>query len=79
VPKKFSALIDLCFSCQTVEVGSKSRLNFLDLLRAGYTDFVLIDTAFGYMRSRRLFAPLIARLAEATNAHFVDLRAGRRI
>ena len=43
---------------------SKSRLNFLDLLRAGHTDFVLNDAAFDYMRDRALSAPLIARLAE---------------
>ena len=27
--------------------GSKSRLNFLDLLRAGYTDYVINDAALG--------------------------------
>ena len=46
--------------------SSKSRLNFLDLLRAGHTDFVLNDAAFDYMRSRALPATLIARLAETT-------------
>ncbi|HEX3996875.1 MAG TPA: transposase [Acetobacteraceae bacterium] len=46
---------------------SKSRLNFLDLLRGGHTDFVLNDSAFDYMRSRGLSAPLIARLAEAAD------------
>ena len=34
--------------------SSKSRLNFLDLLRAGHTDFVLNDAAFDYMREPRL-------------------------
>jgi hypothetical protein len=29
--------------------SSKSRLNFLDLLRAGHTDYVLNDAAFAYM------------------------------
>ena len=33
--------------------SSKSRLNFLDLLRAGHTDFVLNDAAFDYMREPR--------------------------
>src|SRR5271163_3374318 len=41
---------------------SKSRLNFLDLLRAGHTDYVLNDAAYGYMRKHALAAPLIARL-----------------
>ena len=38
--------------------SSKSRLNFLDLLRAGHTDYVLNDAAFGYLRSRGLSAVL---------------------
>ena len=33
--------------------SSKSRLNFLGMLRAGHTDFVLNDTAFSYMRNPR--------------------------
>src|SRR5215212_5806561 len=41
---------------------SKSRLNFLDLLRAGHSDFVLNDAAFASMRSRALPAILMARL-----------------
>src|SRR5271166_6631854 len=32
--------------------ASKSRLNFLDLLRAGHTDYVLNDAAYGYMRDQ---------------------------
>ena len=52
--------------------SSKSRLNFLDLLRAGLADFVLNDLAFDYMRGRGLAAPLIARLAEAGEMHFAD-------
>ena len=46
----------------------KSRLNFLDLLRAGHTDFVLNDMAFTYMRNHALPAPLIARLAGPAEA-----------
>jgi hypothetical protein len=55
--------------------SSKTRLNFLDLLRAGYTDYVLNQAAFGYMRSRGLSGPLIARLAEARETRFVDQAA----
>jgi hypothetical protein len=55
--------------------SSKSRLNFLDLLRAGHTDYVLNEAAFGYLRSRGLAAPLIARLAEAGGARFADQAA----
>ncbi len=54
---------------------SKSRLNFLDLLRAGHTDFVLNAAAFDYMRSRALSAPLIAQLAEQPEAAFADQAA----
>ena len=53
---------------------SKSRLNFLDLLRAGHTDYVLNEAAFGYMRGRGLAGPLIARLA-AGETRFADLAA----
>jgi hypothetical protein len=52
--------------------ASKSRLNFLDLLRAGHTDFVLNQAAFDYMRGRGLSAPVITRLADADETHFVD-------
>jgi hypothetical protein len=55
--------------------SSKTRLNFLDLLRAGYTDFVLNDLAFDYMRGRGLAAPLVARLTEAGETRFVDQAA----
>jgi urease accessory protein UreE len=59
--------------------SSKSRLNFLDLLRAGHTDFVLNDAAFDYMRSRALPATLIARLADQPDMVFADQATGRRI
>jgi hypothetical protein len=54
---------------------SKSRLNFLDLLRASHTDFVLNDAAFDYMRDRALSAALIARLAEQPQTAFADQAA----
>ncbi len=51
---------------------SKSRLNFLDLLRAGHTDYVLNDAAYGYMRKHALSAPLIASLAAQPETVFAD-------
>ena len=54
---------------------AKSRLNFLDLLRAGHSDYVLNEAAFDYMRSRGLAGPLITRLATAGVTHFADLPA----
>ena len=44
---------------------SKSRLNFLELPRAGHGDYVLNAAAFAYMHKRNLAGPVIARLAEA--------------
>jgi hypothetical protein len=52
--------------------ASKSRLNFLDLLRAGHTDYVLNDAASDYMRKNALSAPLIARLAAQPQTNFAD-------
>ncbi len=54
---------------------SKSRLNFLDLLRAGHTDYVLNDAAYGYMRKHSLSAPLIASLAAQPQTEFADQTA----
>lgn len=52
--------------------ASKSRLNFLDLLRAGHTDYVINDAALSYMRERALSGPVIARLAEHPDQKFAD-------
>jgi hypothetical protein len=52
--------------------ASKSRLNFLELLRAGHTDYVLNDMAYDYMRKHSLSAPLIARLTAETQTCFAD-------
>jgi hypothetical protein len=52
--------------------STKSRLNFLDLLRAGHSDYVLNEAAFDYLRSRGLAGPLITRLTETDETHFID-------
>ena len=52
--------------------SSKSRLNFLDLLRAGHTDYVLNDAAYDYMRSQGLPAATIARLKAEPQTRFSD-------
>ena len=54
--------------------GRKSRLNFLDLLRAGHTDYVINDAALAYMRERALAGPVIACLATHPDRHFADAR-----
>jgi hypothetical protein len=52
--------------------GSKSRLNFLELLRAGHGDYVINAEALAYMRGRALAGPVIARLAEPAERRFAD-------
>ena len=52
--------------------SSKSRLNFLDLLRAGHTDYVLDDAAYAYMRDNGLSAALIARLRDEPETCFAN-------
>jgi hypothetical protein len=51
---------------------SKSRSNFLGLLRGGYGDYALNDQAFAYMKGRRLAAPIIAKLMGHPARHFAD-------
>jgi hypothetical protein len=55
--------------------GSKSRLNFLDLLRAGHTDYVINQTALDYMRDHSLAGPLIGRLAGHEQRRFANEQA----
>jgi len=52
--------------------ASKSRLNFLDLLRAGHTDYVINDAALDYMHARSLAGPVIRQLASQPQRHFAD-------
>jgi hypothetical protein len=52
--------------------NSKSRLNFLDLLRAGHTDYVVNSAALTYMRQHALAGPVIAALAGHAETHFAD-------
>jgi Transposase IS66 family len=55
--------------------SSKSRLNFLDLLRAGHTDYVLNAAAYDYMREHGLPATSIALLAACPQTRFADQAA----
>ena len=55
--------------------GSKSRLNFLDLLRAGHTDYVINDAALDYMRDHALAGSLVQRLAMHKRRRFADEKA----
>src|SRR5918993_1451505 len=55
--------------------ASKSRLNFLGLLRAGYPDYAINAEALAYMRERALAGPLIERLATHPEHTFPDRAA----
>ncbi len=55
--------------------ASKSRLNFLDLLRAGHADYVINDAALEYMRGRALAGPLIGQFAAQRQTEFADRNA----
>ena len=58
--------------------GSKSRLNFLELLRSGHGDYVVNAEALAYMRRRALASPIIAKLAEHADRAFADRAAWSR-
>lgn len=51
---------------------SKSRRNFLSLLQAGRTDYVVNDAALAMMRRLAMPAPLVARLARRRTRRFAD-------
>ena len=52
--------------------GSKSRVNFLELLRAGHGDYVINAEAQAYMRERNLAGSLIGCLAEQEERCFAN-------
>jgi len=54
-----------------VTTASKSRRNFLEILRAGHRDYVVNAEALAYMSGRGLSQEVIARLADGP-AHFPD-------
>src|SRR3954467_14058354 len=55
--------------------GSKSRQNFLELLRAGHTDYVVNDAALEYMREHDLSGPVVRQLAGHAQRQFADQAA----
>jgi Transposase IS66 family len=52
--------------------ASKSRRNFLEILRAGREDYVVNDDALAYMRAHGLAGPVIDRLAAHPSRRFAD-------
>src|SRR3954449_2631485 len=57
--------------------ASKSRLNFLELLRAGHPDYVINAEALAYMRERGLSGLVIQQLANQPERSFPDRAAWR--
>src|SRR5664279_1298449 len=55
--------------------ASKSRLNFLGLLRAGFTDYVVNDAALAYMREHALAGAVVEALAAQRRHAFADQAA----
>jgi transposase IS66 family protein len=55
--------------------ASKSRRNFLELLRAGYDDYIINAEALAYMCGRALSAQVIARLIEHPERCFLGQKA----
>ena len=55
--------------------SSKSRQNFLGLLRAGHGDYVISRDALAYMRERHLSKKVIRLLAQHPDQSFADLQA----
>ena len=52
--------------------GSKSRVNFLELLRAGKTDYVLSKAALLYMKKQQLPAKPFEQLSQLAGESFAD-------
>jgi hypothetical protein len=62
------------FFAYFASTDSKSRLNFLEVLRGEHRDYVINEVALSYWRHYELSADLIASLAEGPT-HFVDAAA----
>jgi hypothetical protein len=58
--------------------ASKSRLNFLGLLHAGFTDYVVNDVALAYMREHALAGAVVDTLAAQRRCAFADQAAWQR-
>jgi len=50
--------------------GSKSRINFMELLRKSHGDYVINDDAIEYIKQQSFPQPLLALLATDVNKHF---------
>ena len=58
-----------------ITTGSKSRLNFLELLNAGDTTHLINDAALAYMREHKLSGKVVALLSGHATTRFADRAA----
>jgi hypothetical protein len=70
----FCTHIGNAFFAYFASTDSKSRVNFLEVLRGAYSDYVIDDVATAYWRKYELSAALIASLSEGP-AYFADAAA----
>jgi hypothetical protein len=64
-------------NCKFATTVSKSRLNFLEVLRAGFTDYVVNAEALAYMRRRSLAGSVIASRRSIPSTTSPTRRPGR--
>ena len=62
------------FFASFASTESKSRLNFLEILRRPHTDYVINETAVAYWRRQKLPKAMVARLHRGRSV-FADLAA----
>jgi len=55
--------------------GSKSRINFLELLRAGHSDYLINADAFSYMKLQGLTQCVVSLLTDSDAKHFENAQA----
>lgn len=55
--------------------GSKSRINFIELLRAGHSDYLINLDAFAYIQQQGLNQSVVDQLHESDVKHFIDREA----
>jgi len=51
---------------------SKSRINFLEILRAGHPDYVINEDAIAYMRRQKLKQDIVELIESAADKYFAD-------
>ena len=66
----FSTCISNELMTYFASTGSKSRINFLEILRAGHNDYFINEVAVSYMKEQRIKKDILASLQKANDKHF---------